>query len=33
MPARFIEAKPWQSFRIREQHEWNGIAAAVQKQP
>jgi hypothetical protein len=32
MPARIIEAKPRKSFRIREQHGWNGIAAAVQKQ-
>jgi hypothetical protein len=31
MPARIIEAKPWQSFSIREQHRRNSLAAAVQK--
>jgi hypothetical protein len=31
MPARTIEAKPWQSFSIREQHGRHGLAAAVQK--
>jgi hypothetical protein len=31
MPARAIEAKPWQSFSIREPHGRHGLAAAVQK--
>jgi hypothetical protein len=30
MPARIIKAKPRISFSIREQHERNGLAAAVQ---
>jgi hypothetical protein len=29
MPAGIIEAKPWQSFSIREQQRRKGIAAAV----